>query len=219
MLDIEFMYQCIPLFIKALRLTLYISVFGIALSLLIGFVCAWILYLRVRFISVFINFYVELARNTPLLIQLFFLYYGLHGVWGIHLSEYVCAIIGLAFLGGGYMCESFRSGLESIPKSQIESAQSIGLAATQMMRYVILPQSLGVALPSLGANVIFLLKETSVVGVIALADIMFVAKDVITTYYKTNEALAMLVLSYLVVLLPLSLLFSALERFYKKQVL
>lgn len=88
-----------------------------------------------------------------------------------------------------------------------------------MMRYVILPQSLGVALPSIGANVIFLLKETSVVGVIALADVMFVTKDIITNYYKTNEALLMLILSYLVVLLPLSFVFSLLEKSYKKRVL
>ena len=117
------------------------------------------------------------------------------------------------------MCESFRTGLESIPTSQIQSAQALGLQSHQMMFYVILPQSLSVALPSVGANIIFLLKETSVVSVIALADVMFVAKDIITQYYKTNEALVMLVLCYLIVLLPLSIIFSLLERFYKKRVL
>ncbi|CUU39655.1 MULTISPECIES: amino acid ABC transporter permease [Helicobacter] len=219
MLDIAFMRDCVPLFAKALSLTLYISFFGIALSLIIGFISAWILFFKVRFLRVIVGAYVELARNTPLLIQLFFLYYGLHSVVGANLNEYVCAIAGLAFLGGGYMCESFRSGLESIAHSQIESAQSLGLKSHQMMFYVILPQSLSVALPSVCANVIFLLKETSVVSVIALADIMFVAKDIITQYYKTNEALVMLILSYLVVLLPLSVMFSLLERYYKRRVI
>jgi len=219
MLDFDFMRQCVPMFAKALSLTLYISFFGILLSLIIGFISAWILFLKVRFLSPIVAIYVELARNTPLLIQLFFLYYGLHSIIGINLNEYVCAITGLAFLGGGYMCESFRTGLESISSSQIESAQSIGLQSHQMMFYIILPQSLSVALPSVGENVIFLLKETSVVSVIALADIMFVTKDIITHYYKTNEALTLLVLSYLIVLLPLSLVFSLLERSYKKRVL
>lgn len=219
MLDFDFMHQCVPLFSKALSLTLYISFFGILLSLIIGFISAWILFLKVPFLRVIVGIYVELARNTPLLIQLFFLYYGLHNITGINLNEYVCAIAGLAFLGGGYMCESFRTGLESIPTSQIQSAQALGLQSHQMMFYVILPQSLSVALPSVGANIIFLLKETSVVSVIALADVMFVAKDIITQYYKTNEALVMLVLCYLVVLLPLSIIFSLLERFYKKRVL
>lgn len=219
MLDFNFMQQCAPMFLKALSLTLYISFFGIILSLIIGFICAWILFLKVPILRPIVGIYVELARNTPLLIQLFFLYYGLHSALGVNLNEYVCAIIGLAFLGGGYMCESFRSGLESIGKSQIESAQSIGLNTHQIMFYVMLPQALSVSLPSISANVIFLLKETSVVGVIALADIMFVTKDVITNYYKTNEALSMLVLSYLVVLLPLSIFFSILERLYKKRVI
>lgn len=206
------------MFLKALSLTLHISFFGIILSLIIGFVCAWILFFKVRLLRPIVSVYIELSRNTPLLIQLFFLYYGLHSIWGLSLNEYACAIIGLAFLGGGYMCESFRSGLESISKTQIETAQSIGLKTHQMVFYVMMPQALSVALPSIGANIIFLLKETSVVGVIALADIMFVTKDVITNYYKTNEALSMLVLSYLIVLLPLSILFSILEKFYKKRV-
>lgn len=219
MLDFDFMQQCIPMFLKALSLTVYISLFGIIISLIIGFLCAWILFLKIPFLHPIVGIYVELARNTPLLIQLFFLYYGLHSALGVNLNEYACAIIGLAFLGGGYMSESFRSGLESINKSQIESAQSIGLNTRQMMFYVILPQALSVSLPSISANVIFLLKETSVVGVIALADIMFVTKDVITNHYKTNEALSMLVLSYLIVLLPLSIFFSILEQLYKKRVI
>ncbi|RDU60183.1 amino acid ABC transporter permease [Helicobacter marmotae] len=219
MLDIEFMRECTPLFYKAISLTLYISFFGICFSLLIGFIFAWILFLKVRFLSSIVSFYVELARNTPLLIQLFFLYYGLHNITHIQLSPYTCAIVGLSFLGGGYMCESFRSSLCAIAPSQIQAAQSIGLKSYQIMYYVLLPQGLAIAMPSICANVLFLLKETSVVGVIALADIMFVAKDIITTYHKTNEALAMLVCCYLVILLPLSILFSLLEHFYKKRVL
>lgn len=219
MLDIDFMMQCVPLFAKGLYVTLYISFFGIVFSLIIGFLCAWICFLKVRILRHIVGLYVEIARNTPLLIQLFFLYYGMYSVMGFKLGEYACAIIGLSFLGGGYMCESFRAGLESIHKSQIESAQSIALAPHQMMLYIILPQSLATALPAVCANVIFLLKETSVVSVIALADIMFVAKDIITSTYKTNEALLMLVCCYLLVLLPLSIFFSFLERFYKSRVL
>jgi polar amino acid transport system permease protein len=80
------------------------------------------------------------------------------------------------------------------------------------MRYVVLPQALSVSIPSLCANVVFLIKETSVFSAVALADVMFVAKDLIGLYYKTNEALFMLVVSYLIILLPLSLAASLLER-------
>ena len=88
----------------------------------------------------------------------------------------------------------------------------------QLVFYVILPQSLVISLPYIGANVIFLLKETSVVSAIALADILYVTKDLIGSYYKTSETLLLLVLCYLVVLLPLSLFFLFLEKYYKRKI-
>ena len=110
------------------------------------------------------------------------------------------------------MAEAFRAGLEAVSRSQIETGLSLGLNSWQLLRYVIFPQALRIAAPPLAANVIFLLKETSVVSAIALADLMFVAKDLIGMYYKTSEALLLLVLFYLLLLLPISFAFSYLER-------
>lgn len=115
------------------------------------------------------------------------------------------------------MCESFRLGLQSVGKAQIESALSIGLNPIGLIVYVVIPQALSVALPSIGANVIFLVKETSVVGILALADVLYVSKDIINVYGKTYEALFMLLLAYLVILLPLSILFSVLEKNMRKK--
>lgn len=114
------------------------------------------------------------------------------------------------------MAESFRAGLESVGKIQLESGRSLGLNEWQLIAFVVLPQSLMVSLPSIAANAIFLLKETSVVSAIALADVLYVTKDLIGSYYKTSETLLLLVLCYLVVLLPLSIVFSLLERHYKR---
>lgn len=110
------------------------------------------------------------------------------------------------------MAEAFRSGLEAVDKIQEESALSIGLTHRQAMRYVIFPQALSVSVPALCANVIFLIKETSVFSVVALADLMYVAKDLIGLYYKTDEALLMLVVAYLILLLPISIIAALLER-------
>ena len=110
------------------------------------------------------------------------------------------------------MAESFRSGFEAVPSSQIELATSIGLSPLQSFRYIILPQALAISLPSFSANIIFLLKETSVFTAFALADLMYVAKDLIGLYYETDEALFMLVIAYLILLLPISLAFSLIER-------
>lgn len=210
-MDISFIFKYIPLYIKATVLTLTLAFWGVVLSVIIGFICSMIIYFRVKFLRHIVSGYIELSRNTPLLIQLFFLYYGLPKM-GIKLEAYTCAIIGLAFLGGSYMAEAFRSGFEAVSLIQIESGLSIGLTKPQLIRYVILPQAFAVSIPALGANTIFLLKETSIVSAIALADLMFVAKDLIGMYYKTNEALFMLVMAYLIVLLPLSLIFTFIER-------
>ena len=110
------------------------------------------------------------------------------------------------------MAEAFRSGLEAVTSSQIESGLSIGLSKAQLMKYVILPQALSVSIPSLGANCIFLLKETSIVGVIAVVDLMNVTKSLIGMYYQTFETLFMLVGAYLIIILPVSGFLTWLER-------
>ena len=170
---------------------------------------------KIKFLNPVIDGYIELSRNTPLLIQLFFLYYGLPKL-GINLSSFSCAVIGLVFLGGSYMAESFRLGFESVKRSQIEAGLSVGLNQNQLLGYVILPQAFSVSLPSISANVIFLLKETSIVSIVALADLVYVAKDIIGLYYMTDEALFMLVVSYLVIILPISLALTWLEKRMKR---
>lgn len=110
------------------------------------------------------------------------------------------------------MAEAFRSGLEAVPDIQRESALSLGMNPAQTMRHVILPQAFSLSVPAFLANVIFLLKETSVFSAISLMDLMFTAKDLIGLYYKTTESLFLLVVFYLMILLPVSVLGSFLER-------
>ena len=210
-LDWVFMRTYAPMYVEAALLTLRIGTTGILLSVAVGIICSGVLYNRVPVLKGIVSAYVELSRNTPLLVQLFFLYFGLPKI-GIRLSGQMCGVIGLTFLGGSYMTEAFRSSLEAVEKIQYESAMSLGMNSVQVFRYVIFPQALATAVPSVIANVVFLLKETSVFSGIALADLMYVAKDLIGLYYQTGEALLMLVIAYLVILLPVSLLGSFLER-------
>ena len=210
-LNFDFIVKYLPWYIDAAILTVKIAFFGILFSLIIGIVCSVVQYYRVPVIRNIISVYIEISRNTPLLVQLFFLYFGFPKI-GIVWSAEVCAIVGLAFLGGSYMSESIRSGLESVEKSQIESAESLGMSKALTMKEVIFPQALAISVPGICANVIFLIKETSVVSGIALADLMYVTKDLIGLYYETDEALLMLVVFYLIILLPISILASVLER-------
>lgn len=211
MLDLDYIVQYAPLYVEGAKLTLFISFWGILLSLTLGALCAAVQYYRVPVLRTIVDGYIELSRNTPLLVQLFFLYFGLPKL-GLTFSAKTCAVIGLTFLGGSYMAEAFRSGLESVEKIQEESALSLGFSHVQMMKEIIFPQALAVSVPALCANVIFLIKETSVVSGIALADLMYVTKDLIGLYYKTGESLLMLVIAYLIILLPISILATLLER-------
>ncbi len=138
-IDWNFIIDNMPSYAEAAGLTLKLGFIGIILSIIIGLVCSIILYFKVKILEKIVQAYIELSRNTPLLVQIFFLYFGLPKL-GLKMSETTCAVIGLAFLGGSYMAEAFRSGLEAVSKSQIESGISIGLSKTQLIRYVIIPQ-------------------------------------------------------------------------------
>ena len=196
----DFIMRYLPMYQKAAILTVKIGALGIVFAIIVGLICATIQYYKV-----------PVLRNTPLLVQLFFIYYGLPKV-GISIDANTCGVAGLAFLGGSYMAEAFRSGLETIEPIQEESALSLGMSNYQAMRYVILPQAVSISIPAFMANVIFLLKETSVFSAISLMDLMFTAKDLIGVYYKTTESLFLLVVFYLIILLPVSILGSLLER-------
>ncbi len=203
--------QYIPLYQKAAILTVKLGVLGVLFAVLIGLICALVQYYKIPVLKQITAVYIELSRNTPLLVQLFFIYYGLPKI-GLKISASVCGVVGLAFLGGSYMAEAFRSGLEAVEPIQTESAYSLGMNRAQTFRYVILPQAMSVSVPAFVANVIFLLKETSVFSAVSLMDLMFTAKDLIGLYYKTTEALFLLVVFYLIILLPVSILGSIVER-------
>ena len=110
------------------------------------------------------------------------------------------------------MAESFRSGLDAVPVSQSESALALGMSKSQLFGSVILPQAFSISTPAIVANVIFLLKETSVFSAISLMDLMFTAKDLIGLYYNTTECLVLLVIFYIIMLVPVSILGTVLEK-------
>lgn len=201
----------LPLYWKAMLLTLRIGWIGILFATLIGILCAIIRFYKIPVVSRIVGVYIELFRNTPLLVQLFFLYFALPKI-GIPIRADFCGALGLSLLGGAYMAETFRSGLESVAKIQTESALSLGMNKSQVVMHIIFPQAFSVSVPSFVANIIFLLKETSVFSAISLMDLMFTAKDLIGLYYKTTECLTLLVVFYALILIPVSILGDRLER-------
>lgn len=210
-MDLDVLISYFPRYMEAFFLTVRIGIFGILFAFFIGIVSAFFLHFKVPLLAQLSGAYIELFRNTPLLVQLFFIYFGLPKL-GISVSAEVCGMLGLGLLGGSYMTEAFRSGLEAVALSQSESALALGMSKSQMFFNVILPEAFSLSIPAIVANVIFLLKETSVFSAISLMDLMFTAKDLIGLYYNTTESLFLLVVFYAVMLLPVSAIGNTIER-------
>lgn len=210
-MDWKIIAAYVPRYVEAFLLTIKIGWAGIAVSVVLGMAAAFIMHFKIPMLSALVKAYIELFRNTPLLVQLFFIYFGLPRL-GIHISAPICGALGLGLLGGGYMAESFRSGLDAVPIIQTESAQALGLGRLAIFFQVILPQALIMSIPGIVANIIFLLKETSVFSAISLMDLMFTAKDLIGLYYQTAECLFLLVVFYGVMLLPVSVIGNVIEK-------
>ena len=152
-MDFGYIEKVWPLYQKAALLTVKIGLEGVFLAILTGLFCAVVLYEKVPVIRHIVTVYIETSRNTPLLVQLFFIYYGLPKA-GIMLSPETCGAAGLAFLGGSYMAEAFRSGLQGVDNIQKESAYSLGLSKAQIMCYVVLLQAVSTSIPAFLANII-----------------------------------------------------------------
>lgn len=209
--DLQFVLEHIPDFIRAIGVTFEISGIVILTSMLVATVNSAILFFKIHPLTYLVRLYVEVARNTPLLIQLFFVYFALPSL-GIKLSNFTTAILAMTFLGGGYFTEVFRAGVEAVSASQRESGLALGLSKWQLLRHIVLPQALRISTPALCANAIFLMKETTVVSAIAIPELLYTTTNYIALYYKTYEMLLLMTCSYLIMFLPLSFLLTWLER-------
>ncbi len=156
--------------------------------------------------------YIEFLRGTPVLAQLFILYFGLVEVGLITLEPLQAAVLGLGLNGGAYLAEVFRSGIQAIHREQVEAALSIGLSPLGVMRRVILPQAFHIVLPPVGNFSIGLLKDTAVVSAVAAPEIMFRARQLTTETFQSGQIYLIAALVYLALSLPLSQLVRRLEQ-------
>jgi cystine transport system permease protein len=168
---INLLINSLPFLLKGAEVTVILSVVSLALAMCISIVIALGRHLRVPVLKQVGDIYVSIFRGTPLLVQLFVIYYGLPQL-GLAMGPIASGIIGLTLNTGAYLAESFRSALESVPYGQYECGYSVGLTRIQLMRYVVLPQSIRTALPTIGNTFINLVKDTSLVSVITVAELL-----------------------------------------------
>jgi polar amino acid transport system permease protein len=194
------------LFSGAARTVLF-SIVGMAIGLVIGIFCAiW----RVgsnRFLATFAGAYVETIRNTPLLVQLFIIYFGLPAV-GLKLSSDWAAVFALVINIGAYATEIVRAGIEAIPRGQIEAAQSLGLARWEIYRHIVILPALEKVYPSLASQFTLLMLGTSIVSVIGATELSSAANSVQSANFRSFEVYLIATAMYLLMTLGFRFLFS-----------
>jgi His/Glu/Gln/Arg/opine family amino acid ABC transporter permease subunit len=199
-----------PLLIGAIT-TVEITVASFLVAVVIGLSFALIKLSRLKAAHWLIDIYVEIFRGTPVLAQLFIIYFGL-AYLGIKVNAFPAAIIGLGLNGGAILTEVFRAGLAAIHHGQREAALSVGMTPWTTMRYIILPQTWRITLPPLGNYAIALLKDTAVVSAIAAPEIMFYARNLVTSTFQTTLIYILAALIYFCLSFPLARLVDRLER-------
>jgi polar amino acid transport system permease protein len=194
---------------KGIPVTFQVTVFAIIGSVILGLFCGLGQISRSRIARTISGIYVELIRGIPLLVQLIFIYYALGRFFRIEGT--IAAVIALSICYGAYMGEIFRAGIQAIPKGQMEAAIALGMSRTQAMRKVILPQTVKIILPAIGNEFIAMLKDSSLVSVIALRDILRRGREYISRTFLSLETMLIVALIYLVITLILSRLVGMME--------
>jgi His/Glu/Gln/Arg/opine family amino acid ABC transporter permease subunit len=210
-LDLSVITRNLPLFLKGVFLTCEISFFAIVLGLIIGIAAAAARTSRFKILHFIGATYVEVFRNTPLLIQIFIIFFGLPGL-GIKLSPYVSGLTALVLYVGAYNTEVIRAGLEAIPTGQTEAAKSLGLTGVQTFLYIILPQAFRISLPALGNNWVALVKNSSLVSVIGMVELTWVASDLNALTFRSFELFGAATLFYLILIFILTNIQNFVEK-------
>lgn len=211
---IEFIQDYIAFFpriLKGVPLALLLTVLGISFGTLIGVFVAIAKLGKNKILKSIASFYVWFFRGTPMMVQLYFLYFGLPAA-GITLKPIAAVTIGLSLNIGAYMGEIIRGGIQAIDKGQYEAAYSLGLSQSQIMKRIVIPQAFRVILPSIGNEFITLLKDTSLASAITMTEILKITYQISSSTFKPLPAYAVAATLYLIMTTLLTYLFNRLER-------
>ena len=203
-------------FIKGIIGTLSLSFISVLIGIFIGIILSLFKLSKSKILKYFASIYIEIIRGTPLLLQLFIVYFGSDLLFGIKLNEYVSGIVAVSLNSGAYVAEIMRSGIEAIDRGQSEAAQSLGLDYYTTIYEIILPQAIKNILPALGNEFVSIIKETSIVSVIGANDIMRQVDVVRAITFKPIEPLFIVAIIYFMITFILSKTVNLFEKKLKK---
>jgi len=201
--DFLALYEALPALLVGALATLRITALSIAVGLVIGLGAGLARVWPNSFLRSISSAYIELIRGTPLLVQIFLVYFGLPAL-GLNLDPFVAGVLAMGINSGAYVGEIVRGGIESIAQGQMEAALSLGMSWWQSMYYIVLPQALFRILPSLGNEFIALLKDSSLVSTIAIAELTRTGQIIITRTFKSFEIWVGVALFYFIMTYAIS---------------
>jgi polar amino acid transport system permease protein len=201
-LDFGWLAEYAPVLLKGIGITLQLITVGALVGIALGIACAWARALGPRWLASIVAVYVELIRNTPFLIQLFFVFFGLPSL-GLQLSELQAANLAMIINLGAYSCEIIRAGIQATPRGQFEAGASLAMAPFQVFRHVVLVPALQRIWPALSSQVVIVLLGSAVVSQIAAEDLTFAANFIQSRNFRAFETYIVTTLIYLALALAL----------------
>lgn len=209
--DLDYLIKQLPALRAGILLTIQVSAIAVVLSIGIGLIGASIRVMRIPVLDRIVVFYVEFIRNTPLLVQLFFVFFGLPTI-GLTLSLFWSGVLALTLWAGAFQTENIRGGLAAVQPGLREAARALGLSQMQYLRLIGLPLAVRIGLPAMLNTCVSLVKNSAYVSAIGLQDLAGVAFDRIASDFRAFEMLAVLLVGYLALVLSLSAAVRLLEH-------
>lgn len=216
--DFSFLKIYYPYFINGTVYTIILAFFTVLLGTVIGTVFGLLKLSKNPILRFIASAYIEFIRGTPLLVQIYIIFYGISieipdsVILGIDMSRFIPGIIALSINSGAYVAEIIRAGIQAVDKGQMEASRSLGFTHTMSMRYIILPQAIRNILPALGNEFVVVIKESSIVMIIGIAELMYSANIVRGAIFKPFEPLLLAALIYFILTFSLSKLLGVAER-------
>lgn len=204
----------LPLLLQGALVTIKITAFSVAAGFIIGMLASIANLSSFKPLRWLVRIYVDVVRGTPMLVQIFLIYFALPQIIGQRIDPFIAAVTACSLNSGAYMSEIFRAGIQSINKGQMEAGLSLGLSWAQTMRYIVMPQALKAIIPPLGNEFIAMLKDSSLVSVIGFEELMRRGQLIIAKTYASAEIWTTVAIIYLVMTQVISHFIAYLERKY-----
>lgn len=213
-LNIGLMIDSFPLLLAGAGITLQITAMSVTFGLILGCIIGIARLCNIKVLRILANVYVDFIRGTPLLVQIFLVYFALPGIIGHRVDPFLAAISACSINSGAYIAEIFRAGIQSIDKGQMEAGRSLGMSWAQTMRYIIMPQAFKRIIPPLGNEFIAMMKDSSLVSVIGFEELTRRGQLVIARTYASFEIWMAVAIIYLIMTFTVARFVAAMEKRY-----